>query len=70
MDTYRQLKIMMFSLIGKNRDVLNGIEDKYNVTIIPHYNKFEICGDRNNVIKAHESISRAYQRRKSWVLSR
>jgi hypothetical protein len=71
MDTKEQVDMMMCMLIGKNQDVIRGISKTYNVRVYPSsFNCLTIIGHRNDVLRAHESLSRGYSHRKKWIIAK
>jgi hypothetical protein len=72
MDTEEQSHFMMKTMSGRNNSVLTDIGATYNVHISPCYDRhvFKITGNRMDIIRAHECLSRAYARRKKWVRSK
>lgn len=72
MDTKAHNDLMMRSMTGRNGSVIQGVQEKYNVKIEPchAHNVFYITGDRHNVLRAHESLARAFSRRRQWVASK
>lgn len=72
MDTPCEMEKMMGSLIGCNRNVINGIESAHNVIITPCNERhcFYITGCHENAARAHASMERAFSRRVNWVMRR